>query len=266
MNAARLPVGLVPVLLGGAALSACGPSPLTLPQPPADLTALQQAYASPTGTVDTAALQQTVTDAKAQFDSSNLSWLPTFIADELVRIRHRFDITGFPTNPTILHQNNRPRLQAVVDAQHTCQGWSQPAGPPDAGANGSIDLTVVVDDTQLQRGLFGTATSCQERVQPVSLLAVNGFFSGTVNILLQGALPEADQDAQALVQVSGDIGTEGNVTNGSVDFQIVGNTVQFRHTVSDGFVIVSVGPSAISVRGTNGTFTCDVNGLTCLGT
>jgi hypothetical protein len=246
------------VLAGGLA---CGASPLTLPQPPQSLTALADAYANPTGTVNQAQLQQTVTDAEAQFSSSGLDWLPQLIDENLVRVRERFDQNVLPTNPLIARQQNRPSIQAVVNVQHVCQGWGSSA--PAAGSNGDLSLTAVVEDTQLTRGVFGSATSCMETVQATNNVAVNAFVSGELNTLLQGSLPATDQDVFALVQISGQIGTQNNVTSGSVDFQIVGTQVEFRHTVSDGFVIVSIGPTSVSVRGSNGTFTCDLTGTTC---
>jgi len=247
-----------------AGVPACGPPPLSLPAPPQDLTALQQAYASPTGTIDTARLQQTVSDAKAQFAAQHLDALPAVVAAALVRVRQKFFDTDFPTDPLVARKKNRPSLQAVVDAQHTCQGWTTPVGAPDPAANGSLDLTAVIDDTQLQRNIWGNASSCQERVPASGPLAVSVFLSGMVGILLQGPLPADDQQAEALVLLTGQFGTESDVGSGSIDFQIVGPEVQFRHTVSDGYVIVGVGTQAISVRGSNGTFTCDLSGLACM--
>jgi hypothetical protein len=246
-----------------AIVPACGAQPLVLPQPPQDLTSLAQAYASPTGTVDAAHLQQVVADAQARFYGSNLDWLPPLVSDELVRLRRRFDDQSFPFDPLSTHQKNRPALQAVITADHTCQGWTDTPGPPDQAANGSLDLTAVIDDSQLRRGIWGNGVSCQERVQALNRVGVNTFLSGTVGVLLQGPLPADDQKTLALVQVSGQIGTDAQVTSGTFDFAIVGPNVEFRYPVSDGDVIVSIGTLAISVRGKNGTFTCDLSGQSC---
>jgi len=252
------------LLVAALAFPACGPSPIVLPQPPQDLTVLADAYASPTGTIDPAQLQQTVSDAKARFAASHLDVVATLIADTLVVVRQRFDDSEFPFDPLSTREKNRPSLKAVVTAQHTCKGWSDPAGPPDAAQNGSLDLTALVDDTQLQRTVFGTASSCQQRVLTVGTLGVNAFLSGDVSIFLEGPLPADDQQARALVLVTGQIGTDSNVASGTFDFQSVGPAVEFREQVADGFVIVSIGPQAISVRGNNGSFTCDAQGLSCV--
>jgi hypothetical protein len=263
ISAARLDVRALAIAAAAALMPACGAPPLVLPQPPQDLTALAQAYASPSGTVDTAHLQQVVTDAEARLHGSDLDWLPVLVSRALVRVRLRFDDNGLPSDPTQTLRKNRPAMQAVVNVQHICQGWTAPPGPPDQAANGRLDLTAVVDDSQLQSGVWGDSTSCQEQVQALDLVSVNAFVSGSVGVLLEGPLPENDEQARALVQVSGQIGTDGHVANGSFDFVIVGAAVGFRYPVSDGDLIVLVGPESVSVHGSNGAFTCDLSGVTC---
>jgi len=92
---------------------------------------------------------------------------------------------------------------------------------------------------------------------------VNGFFAGSIGILLQGPLPANDQQAQALVRITGQIGADAGTTSGSFDFVIAGPSVAFRYPVSDGDVIVSIGKESVSARGSNGAFTCDLTGLDC---
>jgi len=251
------------VLVLALMLPACGDKTLDVPQPPQDLTALADAYAMPTGTIDPTQLQQTVSDAKAQFAASHFDALATLIADMLVGVRERFDDSEFPVDPLSTREKNRPTLQAVVTAQHTCKGWSTPVGPPDATQNGNLELTAVIDDTQLERAIWGTASSCRQRVLTVGTLGVNAFLSGMVSTFLQGPLPADDQQARALVLITGQLGTDSDVVSGTFDFQIVGTSVEFRHPVADGFVIVSVSPQAVSVRGNNGSFTCEADGLSC---
>jgi hypothetical protein len=242
---------------------ACGAPPLNLPQPPQDLTALAASYQSPTGTVNTANLQQIVSNAQAQVASSNLTWLPTEVANLLTRVWLRFDENGYPTDPSVQHEEHRAFLKAAVDANRTCAGWAVPAGPADPAANGSIVLTATVNNTELQRNIWGTATSCQDRVQATNNVAVNGFLSASVGMLLQGPLPKTDADTQALVAIQGQVGTQGNVADVSLDFVIVGNQVEIKQQVADGYVIVTVGPQSIGVRGANGSFACSLATGTC---
>lgn len=253
-------------LLPGLGAGGCGPGPLTLPQPPQDLTALAAAYASPTGTVDVDRLQQIVTDAQARLYTSDLAWLAPLVTTALVREWRRFEDLGFPTDPLTRRKENRPFLQAVVTAQHTCQGWGTAGTVASATGSGDIDVTAVVDDTQLLRALWGTATACQEQVTALNLVTVNAYLDGSLAIALQGPLPQNEQEARALVQFSGQMGTEQGVAGTSFDFVLDGRTVSFRYPVSDGDVVVSVGPEAVGVRGSNGSFSCDLAGLSCAAT
>jgi hypothetical protein len=251
------------LLLLGAAVPACGSSPLVIPQPPQDLTATAQVYETPTGTIDPAHLDQLIADAQAQAASMDLDWLPTFIIDALTRVRARLDDAGLPLDPAITHKKNRPVLEAVAVVQHTCSGWPGVTAPAADSGQNDIDLTAVVQNTELQRAIWGSATSCHAVVQPTAGVSVNGFIDGTVSLLAQGPLPATDAAAQVLVAVSGQIGTENNIATASFDFRIVGTQVEFRHPVADGDVIVSVGPQGFSVRGSNGSYACDTVTLVC---
>lgn len=248
-------VGVVAAAAAAGAIG-CGEGDLALPAPPQDLTSTVQAYEMPTGTVDFAHLQQTVADVEAELEARQLAWLPAVVADALVRLRERFDAGGYPIDPATRHHEHRPRLDAVVELRRTCS------------ASGTIDLTAVLDDTQLGAAIWGTASACTASVQPVAALpAVQGFVDGSLSFFLQGALPETSDDAQVVVAISGRVGTGGNVpppsSNQSFDFRISGRQVETRHTVADGYVIVSVGVGTISVRGTNGSAACDVAAQAC---
>jgi hypothetical protein len=265
------------------ATAACTQGTLTLPQPPQDITDVVQAYAMPTGTVDPATVQSIASGAQAELESRNLDWLPLLVTRSLESVTGRFNASVFPTNPNVLGPNRRPRLEAFANVQANCLGWGVPttdggaavgpdggtvdagAASPDAGANGSVELTAVVSDTQLQRNVFGTASSCMSQLSVSDRvgLSVNAFLNGSVGVFLQGSLPASDQDAQFVAVFNGQLGTENNIANASVDFRVVNSTVEFRHQVSDGFVIVAIGTQTVTIRAANGTFVCDFSGLNC---
>ena len=198
---------LIAAAAGAATTAACSDNDLVLPQPPQDLTATVQAYETPTGTIDFAHLEQVAADARADLASRNLDWLPGLVSDALVAVRRRFDDGGYPVNPSIPRKQNRAKVDAVVQVQHLCGGWT---GQP----TGNVDLTAVISDTELEHAVWGNAANCQARVDVDTSLGlnvvptVNGFFDGTVAVFLEGSLPETDRQGQLVVAVSGEIGVQ----------------------------------------------------------
>jgi hypothetical protein len=265
------------------ATAACTQGTITLPQPPQDITDVVQAYAMPTGTVDPATLQSIAAGAQAEVQSRNLDWLPLLVTRSLETVQDRLNASEFPDNPGILAHPRRPRLEAVANVQTNCLGWGvattdggAAVGPdggatdagatsPDGGANGSVNLTAVVSDTNLQRNVWGTASACKAQISVSDRLglSVNAFLDGSIGVFLQGAVPDNDQDAQFVAVLNGQFGTESNIASTTIDFRVVNSTIEYRHPVSDGFVIVAVGTQTVTIRAANGTFVCDFAGLTC---
>jgi len=261
---------LIAAAVAGVASAACGPDSVTLPTPPLEeeTAAVAAVYDAPTGTVDTAHLAQLREQVQARTEDLELDWLPRQIAEAMVRLRRPFDDDALPADPAAADDPDRATLRAVVRATRICSGWAESPGPPDAAANGSIELTAVVEDGRLRPELWGVATACRTRIDPtgdpgVAALALNGFVDGTLIVVLYGPLPHAIAEAKFLLRFEGDVGRGERVRTLSFDFRIVGASVEFRHAVDDGDIIVGVGIGTFTLRARNGTFTCDLALQSC---
>jgi hypothetical protein len=268
-------IGLV-LGAGFAAIAAtgCGPDPVDVPTPPLaeETAAIVATYDAPTGSIDTANLQRTVQQAGARLEELNLDWLPDLIAEALTRLRTRFDEGGLPADPAAPPDDDRARITAVVNLTRICRGWDDPAGPPNAAANGDIEVTAVVEATQLTRQAWGTATACHARLDPIDTpvldevalsSGVNAFVDGTLILYLFGPLPRTGSEADFLLRFSGQIGRQEQPRSASFDFRVVDRKVEFRHAVADGDIIVGVGATSLTLRGSNATFTCDLATASC---
>src|SRR5205823_14572060 len=107
-------------------------------------------YESPTGTIDVASIQQTLDAVDARLSEMHLDWLPDLVAEALMRIYQRLADADEPTDPGAGVQTNHVVIDAVIVLHRTCRGWNDPPGPPDAAANGTLELTAVVDHGRLR--------------------------------------------------------------------------------------------------------------------
>jgi len=252
----------------------CGPGNVTLPTPPmaAETAALVMTYQMPTATLDTSSIGQVFVDAQARLAELHLDWLPELLSDALAQVRTRLDAAGLPDDPATEPDRTRGQLTAVVSVTRICAGWSDPAGPPDAGANGTVEATAIADTGKINPEVWGTATHCLARFPPAgssgpvataTSTVVNATLDGTLIIYLLGPLPQNASDAQMLVSFSGSIGVGDKVGSASFDFQLSKSTVKFRIPVaSGGDAIVTVG-TTIGIQGANAGFSCDLTMLTC---
>ena len=80
---------------------------------------------------------------------------------------------------------------------------------------------------------------------------------------LYGPLPRTFAAAKFLLIFSGRLDTDDRTADASFDFRVLDGQLAFRYAVSDGDVIVEVGATSISGRGSDGTFTCDLASLSC---
>jgi hypothetical protein len=267
------------VLRGGAvALAAlalgCGPDTVTVPTPPmqAQTSALVMSYQMPTGNLDTSNIDQVRSDAQARLDELHLDWLPDLLSDALTRVRTRLDGAGLPDDPASMPDQRKAQLTAVITVTRVCAGWSDPPGPPDANANGSIVVTAIADTGKLNPEIWGTATSCLARFPPAgstgavasnTSTVVKATLAGTLILYSLGPLPQNASDAQLLVIFDGTIGVGDKVGSASFDFEIQKTQVKFRVPVSSGGdAIVTVG-TTLGIEGANAGFSCDLTTLTC---
>jgi hypothetical protein len=98
----------------------------------------------------------------------------------------------------------------------------------------------------------------------VGEVALNAFLSGTLIVFLYGPLPMAVADADFLLRFEGEIGRDQRVAALSFDFRLMDGRIEVRHAVPDGDIVVGIGSGALTFRGQNGTFTCDLATLSCV--
>lgn len=262
---------------GVAALSfaagGCGPGTITLPAPPmaAETAALVSTYQMPTAVLDTTNIDQAFTDARATIADLPLDWFPELVADMLTSLKSRLVDGGLTTDPGHVPASNRPQVTAVLEVNRICAGWDNPAGPPNPAANGTLDLTAIVDTGRLNPEAWAVATACQTRVPPAgtgaalqssSPTVVNATVDGTIIIYLLAPVPSTLADAQFLVTFDGSLGVAGQTKTTSFDFQYVSGSIKVRVPVNGGDAIVTVGPT-LGIQGANAGFSCDLTSLTC---
>jgi hypothetical protein len=241
----------------------------------AETAALVMTYQMPTATLDTTKIDQVASDAQARLDELNLDWLPDLLSDALTRLRSRLDAAGLSDDPASMPDTRKGQLTAVATVTRICAGWSDPPGPPDAAANGSIEVTAIVDTGRINPEVWGEATSCLARfpaagstgttgtVVTAHSTVVNATLNGTLILYLLGPLPVDPSDAQILVVFNGSIGVGDHVGSASFDFEISKSQVKFRVPVaSGGDAIVTVG-TTLGIQGANAGFSCDLTTLTC---
>jgi hypothetical protein len=247
---------------------------VTLPAPPreAEVNAAAAVYDNPTGTIDAANIQSTLDAIEARLIDLHIDWLPTLIAEGLTRLERRIrDANLTAETDDGAETAARTIIDAVIDLDRVCRGWSDPAGRPDAAANGSLALTAVVDDGVLSQDVWGGASACKTRLDVVAASAisvtpspsVNLAIDGTLDIRLYGPLPRSVGDAKFLLLFSGRLGTDDRTADVSFDFRVLDGQLAFRYAVSDGEIIVEVGLTSLSLRGSNATFTCDLASRSC---
>lgn len=263
------------LLLAAAAASGCV-SEVVLPDPPrqAEVDMVAAIYDNPTGTIDVASIEARLDDIETRIDQMQIDWLPPLIAEGLERMAKRLDDASLTSDTQDgADTTKRTVIDAVVVMNRICAGWSDMPSAPDEAANGSLELTGVVDDGVLRPDLWGGATACKTRLDPRDLLpggltitpspSVNLSIEATLDVRLYGPLPRAVGDAKFLLIFSGRLGTDVRSVDTSFDFRVLDGQLAFRYAVSDGDVIIEVTPTSISVRGANGSFSCDLASRSC---
>ena len=263
------------LVLAAAGASGCV-SDVALPDPPraAQVDMVAAIYDNPTGTIDVAHIEATLDDIEARIAQIHLDWFPPLIAEALARLAKRLDDASLTSDTEDgATTTKRTVIDAVVEMKRICRGWTDTPSLPDEAANGSLQLTGVVDDGTVRADLWEGATACKTRLDPLDLVpggltitpspSVNLSIEGTLDVRLYGPLPRAVGDAKFLLIFSGRLGTDDRTVETSFDFRILDGQLAFRYAVSDGDVIIEVGATSISVRGANGTFSCDLASRSC---
>jgi hypothetical protein len=257
----RLP--LLALLVGGCVLG-----DVHMPDAPmaAEMTDIGAVYDNPTGTIDVANIEATLDAVETRLAELHVDWLPDLIAEALIRLSQRIADVSLTDDSGAEAPNTDSVIDAVVELHRVCRGWSDPSGPPDA-ANGTMQLTAVVEDGHLREDVWGAATACQTRLDPLQTKVVNPALNlsidGNLDVRLYGPLPRTGGDARFLLLFSGRLGVGDRAADVSIDFRVLDGQLAFRLAVSDGDIIVEVGATAISLRGANATFTCDLASRSC---
>jgi hypothetical protein len=282
--------------VAAAAGMACGPDPIELPEPPlaAETAAIAAEYAAPSGTLDGAALRQTAADVRARVEELDMPWLPRLLSSLLTRLQRRFDSAGLPQDPTAPRDTDRAVIKAVIDLDFVCPGWADPPGPPNSDENGKLRVTALVIDARLQPTIWGTASGCRARIEPLgntplvpatleatvpdagappaaptdaapaaSPPALDAFLDGSLLLYLYGPLPESNLDADFLMRFTAQIGIGERTRKLDVDLRWIDRQLEFRHPVADGNIIVGIGLTRFTLRGRNLSVTCDATTLSC---
>jgi hypothetical protein len=254
------------VSLGVAALGACV-SQLPIPTPPmqAETQALVAEYDMPTGSVDIAQVQSVLDAVNAKLPNLNLDWLPRFASDLLGTVDERLKQSSLPDNPDASTETHHFILSAVVNVHRICNGFDNPPGPVDA-ANGTTDATAVVQNGTLAPEVWGTATGCKVNLAMLDGTTLTGgaTIDGMVIIYLLGPLPTSLSNARFLFQFNGTITIGNQTANSSIDFRVFDGRLDFRVPVSDGNIVVEAGTdSTVTLRASNGSFTCDLTARSC---
>lgn len=230
-----------------------------------------QAYEMPTGTLDTARVNQIAEDVRARIDELEMDWLPAVMSRVLVRLQERFEAGGLPDDPEAPPDSDRGNVKAVVDLLRVCPGWLDPPSSPDAAENGSVQVTALVENTRIERLLWGTATDCRWRLSLTDGMAlsravdptINAIFDGTLILYLYGPLPREGGEAAFFMRFTGELGREERVRQLSFDFRVLEGQIEVRHPVEDGDIIVKLGLGTFTLRGANASYACDLATLSC---
>lgn len=272
MSRGRGFVRCAPALPLAALALGCGPGNVTLPTPPmaAETAALVMTYQMPTAVLDTSTIDRVFSDARARLAELHLDWLPDLLSQALTALRTRVDAAGLPDDPATTPDRARAQLTGVATVTRICAGWSDPPGPPDAAANGSVEVTAIVDAGALNPEVWGTATACLARFPPAgstgassAATVVKATLDGTLILYLLGPLPANAGDAQILVSFSGSIGVGAEVGSAAFDFELSKSQIRFRVPVASGGDAIATIGTTIGIEGANAGFSCDLTTLTC---
>jgi hypothetical protein len=245
-------------------LAGCGPERVSMPPVPTEIQAVAASYDNPMGTVPVDA-QQEIAQLQQKLDAFNQTRLGDVISDALMRLRERLEASDVSGDPAARARHPQwPTIRGSITIDRTCRGWDDTSTTPNP-ADGKVEVIAEIDNSMLQRVVWGTATMCKGRVDVTNGVAVHPFLDGTLAVYLEGPLPSNANDANFILGWSGTLGLEQNPTlaTGSSDYRVVSGQVETRIMEPDGDIIGSVGVNEVSLRGSNGTFGCSLVTSTC---
>jgi hypothetical protein len=256
---------LVEVLVLGAAtagaIAACEEDEVVLPTPP-DVSSLRAAYDTPTGTLSGDGLACAAAAAMATIDDNYLDALQQLIGDGLTSVRQRLIDSGLPIDDQGNLDAEELRVRGSIVVTRICQGWDPAATVPDQASNGDLTLTALVDESKLQKVVWGAAHNCLARVDVLQgtprAASIDLFFNGDVVVGLDRGLPADWQSAGFLVKVDAVVGTAELRRQVSFDFHVRFPQLELRLPGEGGDIIAVVDPTApstVTLRTRDGTTT-----------
>jgi hypothetical protein len=226
--------------------------------------AVAETYDNPSGVIDVARLDAVTQLARARIDELQLDVLAEGLSSALSGLRDRFDASSIPADPDAREDEDRAGIDAVVRLNRTCRGFHAGPSAPDPAANGSLLLTAVVDDSKLARQLWGEFSSCQMSMQRSEARPIDLVADGTLILQLEGPLSATATEAAFLTRFTGELDRPGQLSAHDFDFRVIQGAVEFRIAAGGGGdIIVGIDRGYLTLRGANGTFTCDLATLSC---
>jgi hypothetical protein len=227
-----------------------------------EIASVQAVYETPTGTVPVDAVAP-ISDLQAKLALIDSTHLGDIMSSLLVTLRARLDGSGLPTDPVTTPKKHRPVIVGSATLDRICRGWNDASATPDA-ANGTIELTAEYQSGSLEKVLWGTATTCKDRVDVTNNVALHPYLDGSIALYLEGALTSDVSLETFLMGWNGTIGTETTgTTDVGFDFRVLPPQIEVRIPVADGDIIGSIGADMVTLRGANGTYGCSLQTFTC---
>lgn len=228
---------------------------------PPDITALVQAYETPTGAVEGEDVPCLGQAAITRIQSQQLGPLRDVLAGALETLRVRLEASDFPVDTSPPSDQDTPRLRGVVRVESICRGWDPQSTTPDQQRNGVIVLNALIEGG-LRPVIWGQATNCQARAQ-VGNTQVNVFLNTSLVLFLYRGL-RSGGETTFLVKMQGEVGNETSRQPVDVDFRASTGSLDLRLPSRAGDIIASVGNDGqVVVRTRDGNFDFDPATTTC---
>jgi hypothetical protein len=164
-------------------------------------------------------------------------------------------------------------VRGALDARTACPGWSD-ATLPDQATDGSIEVTIGVDASRVQRAFGGRATECRF----VTLIAgqrANAVATMVLEVDLGGSLGLGEPTPAILVRATNLSGSVGNVAlnlgpevlsfrlleDGAIDSLV--DTVTLVPGSIGSVLLELSSDGTVTVRGRDGDWACGQGGAAC---
>jgi hypothetical protein len=154
------------------------------------------------------------------------------------------------------------RIQGSLRVTVTCPGDGEEP-TLDAAENGTILLTLGVEETQILRGVSATANGCRARPSFAGF-GVRVFIDGPIEIDLGKNLGRGEGALQLLISLRGEV-RFGDTTFESVSGRFTQEGFESLFVLQDGstVVLVAQGDGVVGIRDAQGFWSCSLDTLEC---